>query len=228
MAQTTMYAGIVNSPFTLLSAGITDTATTIPVLELGVFPTAPNIAVIGTGSDAETILYTGKSSTSGAGNLTGVTRGWNTSGSYGAAKSWLAGTVISRRFTEYDHATFKANIEDLETRKITKEIVDAKGDLIVGTAADTVSRLAVGTNGYPLVAKSSATEGVAWEKVTETGISLSDVTTLDVSTSKHGFCPKAPNDTSKYLRGDGTWAYLTTPDVLIYKGTIDCSSNPNY
>jgi len=51
---------------------------------------------------------------------------------------------------------------------------------------------------------------------------------LDVSISKHGFVPKAPNDTSKYLRGDGTWSYLGTPDVLIFKGTIDCSTNPNY
>lgn len=42
--------------------------------------------------------------------------------------------------------------------------------------------------------------------ITEDGIELSDVTTGDVSTSKHGFAPKAPNDTAKYLRGDGTWA----------------------
>lgn len=32
-----------------------------------------------------------------------------------------------------------------------------------------------------------------------------DTTDLDVSTSKHGLCPKAPNDTTKFLRGDGTW-----------------------
>jgi len=41
---------------------------------------------------------------------------------------------------------------------------------------------------------------------TEGDLSLSDVTTGDVSTSRHGFCPKAPNDTTKFLRGDGTWA----------------------
>jgi len=32
-----------------------------------------------------------------------------------------------------------------------------------------------------------------------------DNTDLDVSTSKHGLCPKAPNDTTKFLRGDGAW-----------------------
>ena len=42
--------------------------------------------------------------------------------------------------------------------------------------------------------------------ITEAAITLADNTTNDVSTTKHGFVPKAPNDTAKYLRGDGTWA----------------------
>lgn len=40
--------------------------------------------------------------------------------------------------------------------------VDAKGDLIVGTGADTFARLAVGTNGYTLVADSAQATGVKW------------------------------------------------------------------
>jgi len=40
--------------------------------------------------------------------------------------------------------------------------VDAKGDLIVGTGADTFARLAVGTNGYTLVADSVETTGLKW------------------------------------------------------------------
>ena len=40
--------------------------------------------------------------------------------------------------------------------------IDAKGDLILGTADNTVSRLAVGSNGQVLVADSSATTGVKW------------------------------------------------------------------
>ena len=42
--------------------------------------------------------------------------------------------------------------------------------------------------------------------ITENAISLSDVTTDDVSTSKHGFCPKLPDDSSKFLNGIGVWA----------------------
>lgn len=41
--------------------------------------------------------------------------------------------------------------------------------------------------------------------ITDANLSTSDITTNDVTTSKHGFTPKAPNDTTKFLRGDGTW-----------------------
>ena len=46
----------------------------------------------------------------------------------------------------------------------------------------------------------------AWDQVTDADLATSDVTTNDVSITKHGFAPKAPNDTTKFLRGDGTWA----------------------
>ena len=53
---------------------------------------------------------------------------------------------------------------------------------------------------------SISTSGVpAQAQPTEADLSLSDITTNNVSTSKHGFAPKAPNDATKYL--DGTGAY---------------------
>ena len=39
---------------------------------------------------------------------------------------------------------------------------DAKGDLVVGTGADTFAKLTVGTNGYTLVADSAETTGLKW------------------------------------------------------------------
>jgi hypothetical protein len=45
---------------------------------------------------------------------------------------------------------------------LTKKIVDAKGDLLVGTADNAVSRVAVGTNGYVLTADSAETGGIKW------------------------------------------------------------------
>lgn len=45
---------------------------------------------------------------------------------------------------------------------IPASTVDAKGDLIVGTANDTVDNLAVGTNGYVLKANSATATGLQW------------------------------------------------------------------
>lgn len=45
---------------------------------------------------------------------------------------------------------------------ISKTLLDAKGDLIAASAADTAARLAVGTNGQYLTADSSASTGLAW------------------------------------------------------------------
>jgi hypothetical protein len=45
---------------------------------------------------------------------------------------------------------------------IAKTIVDAQGDIIAGTAADTVARLAVGANDTVLTADSSTATGLKW------------------------------------------------------------------
>jgi hypothetical protein len=57
---------------------------------------------------------------------------------------------------------------------LTVTTIDAKGDLLVGTAADTIGRLAVGTNGQYLVADSAETTGIKWA-------TLSAVSTLDLT-----------------------------------------------
>jgi predicted secreted protein len=49
-----------------------------------------------------------------------------------------------------------------DSNAIQNAIVDAKGDLIAASAADTPARLAVGNNGETLVANSSTSTGLAW------------------------------------------------------------------
>lgn len=116
----TIYPAQANSPQTLLSAQLSANAVTVPVQSAAVLPAAPNLAVIGTGEDCETILYTGKSGN----NLTGVTRGFE-----GTAKAWPAQTVIARNFTAWDFnnmAAVKADKEETETALADKvDTVDA-------------------------------------------------------------------------------------------------------
>lgn len=107
MPQLPMYQGVVNSPQTELAAPIDATQDTIPLLDASVLPPAPNLATLGTGEDAETVLYTGINGNT----LTGVTRGFQ-----GTARAWAAGTKVARYYTAYDHEAFMRNIEEHETR----------------------------------------------------------------------------------------------------------------
>lgn len=57
---------------------------------------------------------------------------------------------------------------------IPASTVDAKGDLIVGTANDTVARRSVGTDGQALLADSAATTGVSWGAPTPADASVTN------------------------------------------------------
>lgn len=61
MAQTTMYAGMTNSPKTSLVDDISANDTTIILADGSVLPDAPNLAVIGETAEAEVIIYSGMS-----------------------------------------------------------------------------------------------------------------------------------------------------------------------
>jgi hypothetical protein len=77
---------------------------------------------------------------------------WVASGATGDIEGVTAGTGISGGGTSGTVTI---------TNSMATEI-DAKGDLVVGTGADTFARLAVGTNDYVLTADSGETTGLKW------------------------------------------------------------------
>lgn len=54
-------------------------------------------------------------------------------------------------------------------------LADAKGDLLVATAADTFARFAVGTDGLGLYADSTQTSGLRWGNQAASGVDVADV-----------------------------------------------------
>jgi hypothetical protein len=90
-------------------------------------------------------------------------------------------------FTAFDLAT-----------AIDKALFDAKGDILVATAADTPGKLTVGTNGYYLKADSSTATGLVWSAVDA--------------------LPSQTGNSGKYLTTNGTaasWAAVDTQSVEV-------------
>ena len=63
-----------------------------------------------------------------------------------------------------------------DANAIQNSIVDAKGDLITATAADTPARLAVGTNNQVLTADSSTATGLKWAAPVQAALTLNPKT----------------------------------------------------
>jgi hypothetical protein len=62
---------------------------------------------------------------------------------------------------------------------VSKGTIDAKGDLLVGSANDTVDNLAVGSNNYVLVADSAQTLGIKWAALPAASTSISGIVQLN-------------------------------------------------
>lgn len=74
----------------------------------------------------------------------------------------------------------------------------------------------------------SGSTTIAAGVVTEAMQVLADNTTQDVSTTKHGYAPKAPNDTTKFLRGDASWSTLDAELAAIAGLTSAADSVPRF
>lgn len=86
---------------------------------------------------------------------------------------------------------------------IPATIVDAKGDLIAATAADTVSRLAVGSNDQVLTADSTTATGLKWATASSGGMTLiaSGTASGTSTTVSLTSIPSTYNDLKLVIRG---------------------------
>jgi hypothetical protein len=88
----------------------------------------------------------------------------------------LGSNTVTGTLAEFNTAVSDANLvsiegtETLTNKTLTSPVlttptistIDAKGDLLVGTADNTIGRVSVGTNGQYLIAASGETAGVKW------------------------------------------------------------------
>lgn len=84
------------------------------------------------------------------------------SGTFDAADIAFDDTGLTSAIGADVQAALEAVDAALAAGGIPATIVDAKGDIIAATAADTVARLAVGTNDLSLVADSAQSTGLKW------------------------------------------------------------------
>jgi len=92
--------------------------------------------------------------------------------------------------------------------KIAATLVDAKGDLIVATAADTVTRLAAGADGQLLRADSAQAAGLRWAVIT-----IGDVTALQAALDGKEVAGAAAGAVTAHVgAGDPHSQYLTAAE----------------
>jgi hypothetical protein len=100
---------------------------------------------------------------------------------------------------------------------------DIYGDFVIRTSsalggdpiASGVNRIYIDPSGnitFPVMGTAGYLKNTAagllsgGNKVVESDLNLTNVTTADVSITAHGLVPRAPNDTKQFLRGDAGWA----------------------
>jgi hypothetical protein len=115
-------------------------------------------------------------------------------------------------FTPYDVAT-----------AIPNSILDAKGDLIVASSADTPGKLSVGTDGYFLQASSTAALGVTWAAVSGYSAPTLGTTLITSGTTVSTITGLTVNNTtiSGTTTASGT---ITTTGDIVMNGTLGVGS----
>lgn len=104
------------------------------------------------------------------------------------------GTPVSKKIT-FGNAQNSLAVNNLTVNR-----------LVVGGGATTAPSVLASLGTTTTVLHGNAAGAPTFSAVVEADITLSDNVTNDVSAVAHGFAPKFPNNTTTFLRGDGTYA----------------------
>lgn len=117
------------------------------------------------------------------------------------------------------HPTFTTDTQIVD-KKYVDDAITAGGGYTDEMAQDTVGGILTDSASIDFTyddVTPSITAIIKDSSITEGKLSFSDVTTANVSALAHGLCPKIPNNTTTFLRGDGTFA---TPTASAAWGSI--------
>ena len=117
-----------------------------------------------------------------------------------------------------------------DSNAIQNAIVDAKGDLITATAADTPARLAVGTNGQYLQADSTTATGLKWASVsagamTELASGSLSTSALDLTSISGTYNDLILRLRDFYPSSNATLTMTVNNTANIYREVFDYATN---
>lgn len=236
--------------FTTLTSDVTNAVTTIPVGDTSGWPTPAggDIAIgaldFGDQTKVEIFSYTGKTGTS----FTGAVRGIDGT----TAQAHATGARVRHIVSASDVQQIGAHLADATAAHpasaievtptingaddvqealggaVYKTLVDAKGDIIVATAADTVARLAVGaTNGHVLTVDSAEAAGVKWAAASggSSGLTHISTTTLAATATTIEFASIPATYRHLMVMGQVRSAAVAGTDVLQLRFNSDTGTN---
>lgn len=115
--------------------------------------------------------------------------------------------------------TLNQALDDIDNSHIPKTLLDAKGDLVAASSADTPARVAVGSNGQVLVADSAQAAGVKW---------ATPSSFLGIGSSVLGYCTAdtTRNNSTSLLDITGLSVSLVASATYVLDGWLAWTSNP--